>query len=178
MHKPIKLDLSDFKINLHDHVVNLLTERHVKLADLAEIVYNDQQKYNPDISRDFCLDAIDHVLQKREVQNIIMLGIYMDKQTDIDKNMDPYLRAILLRDEGLFQCDEALSTAITEVFGGIASSNRGYLDKTKPGIIGQVDRRTNSCNVFLDDILAAIVAAAESYVANKKPYGVYKEMEF
>lgn len=53
MHKPIKLDLPDFKINLHDHVVNLLTERHVKLADLAEIVYNDQQKYNPDISRDF-----------------------------------------------------------------------------------------------------------------------------
>lgn len=53
MHKPIKLDLPDFKINLHDHVINLLTERHVKLADLAEIVYNGQQKYNPDISRDF-----------------------------------------------------------------------------------------------------------------------------
>ena len=178
MHKPIKLDLPDFKINLHDHVVNLLTERYVKLADLAEIVYNGQQKYNPDISKDFCLDAIDHVLQKREVQNVILVGVQLDTLVDKGLLTDSYLKAILQEDSGQMQVDEVLSTAITEVFGSIASSNRGYLDKTKPGIIGKVDRRTDSCNVFLDDILAAIVAAAESYVANKSPYGVYKEMEF
>lgn len=33
------------------------------------------------------------------------------------------------------------------------------------------------CVVHLDDILAALVSAAEAYVANKKPMGIYQEME-
>lgn len=103
--------------------------------------------------------------------------VQLDKQADIDGAMNPYLRKILKNDENQFQIDELLSTGCVEVFGGVASSNRGYLDKTKPGIIGEVDRRRDTCNVFLDDILAAIVASAESYVANKKPQGVYEEME-
>lgn len=117
------------------------------------------------------------VLKKREVQNVVLTGIVVDKMVDIDGAMDPYLRKILKNDENQFQVDELLSTGCVEVFGGVASSNRGYLDKTKPGIIGVVDRRKYTCNVFLDDILAAIVASAESYIANKNPQGVYKEME-
>ena len=84
---------------------------------------------------------------------------------------------MIKNDENQFQVDELLSTGCVEVFGGVASSNRGYLDKTKPGIIGEVDGRTDTCNVVLDDILAAVVASAESYIANKKPQGAYKEME-
>lgn len=166
-----------FHVTLYEHVLNLLTERHVKIDDLAEIVYQGQVKYNDQITREYCRQAILHVLEKREVQNVILVGINMDKQVDSDKNMDPYLKTILQHDEGQFQVDESLSVAITEVFGGISSSNRGYLDKTKPGIIGEVDRRTKTCNVYLDDILAALVSAAEAYVANKKPMGVYREME-
>lgn len=64
-----------------------------------------------------------------------------------------------------------------EIFGGIGISNLGYLDHVKPGIIGKVDARKNSCNVFLDDILAGIVASAEAYVTNKHPMGVYQEFE-
>ena len=162
---------------LHNHVLGLLRERHVEVSEMAQIVYDGQVKYEPDITLDKCKQAILHVLKKREVQNVVLTGIYLDKQTDIDGAMDPYLRKILKNDENQFQVDELLSTGCVEVFGGVASSNRGYLDKTKPGIIGEVDRRTDTCNVFLDDILAAIVASAESYIANKKPQGAYKEME-
>lgn len=162
---------------LYKHVLGLLKERHVEISEMAQIVYDGQIAYEPDITLEKCKQAIIHVIKKREVQNVVLTGIYLDKRADTDGAMDPYLRKILKNDENQFQVDELLSTGCVEVFGGVASSNRGYLDKTKPGIIGEVDRRKDTCNVFLDDILAAIISSAEAYIANKKPQGTYKEME-
>lgn len=162
-------------VTLYDHTVNLLTERGIKLHDLSKIVYDGQVDYVPEITLVECENAIKHVLKKREVQNAVITGIYLDKQSREDDNMDPYLKEILRNDESQFQVDELLSTAVSDVFGGIANSNRGYLDKTKPGIIGIVD--SDKYNVFLDDLLAAIVAGAEAYIANKRPDGVYRKWE-
>ena len=162
-------------VTLYDHTVNLLTERGIKLYDLSKIVYDGQIDYVPEITLEECENAIKHVLKKREVQNAVITGIYLDKQSREDDNMDPYLKEILRNDESQFQVDELLSTAVSDVFGGIANSNRGYLDKTKPGIIGIVD--SDKYNVFLDDLLAAIVAGAEAYIANKCPDGVYQKWE-
>lgn len=164
-----------FSCTLHDHIINLLTEKHIKIDDLAVLVYNSQKKYNSKITREASRDAVMHVLAKREVQNLILVGLYLDQQSKKDEHMDPYLKAFLKEDSSQFQVDETLSTGIPAVFGAIASSNRGYLDKTKPGIIGEVDAQPY--NVFLDDLLAGIVAGAESYIANKESLGAYKEME-
>lgn len=162
---------------LYQHVLDLLDERHVDLARMAQIAYESQLPYEPGITLEKCKQAILHVLEKREVQNVVLTGINLDKMVDDDLVKDEYLNKILNEDSGQYQVDELLSTGCVEVFGGVASSNRGYLDKTKPGIIGEVDGRKDSCNVFLDDILAAIISSAESYIANKKPAGAYKEME-
>ena len=162
-------------VTLYDHTVNLLTERGIKLYDLSKIVYDGQIDYVPEITLEECENAIKHVLKKREVQNAVITGVYLDKQSREDTNMDPYLKEILSNDESQFQVDELLSTAVSDVFGGIANSNRGYLDKTKPGIIGIVD--SDKYNVFLDDLLAAIVAGAEAYIANTRPEGVYQKWE-
>ena len=162
---------------LYQHILDLLDERHVEVSELAQIVYDGQVKYEPDTTLDKCKQAILHVLKKREVQNVVLTGIVVDKMVDMGLIPDEYLAKILKEDSWQYQVDEVVSYGIGDVFGGVASSNRGYLDKTKPGIIGVVDRRKDTCNVFLDDILAAIVASAESYIANKNPQGVYKEME-
>lgn len=162
---------------LYQHVLDLLDERHVDLTRMAQIAYEGQIAYEPDITLEKCKQAILHVIKKREVQNVILTGIVVDKMVDQGLIPDEYLAKILKEDSWQYQVDELLSTGCVEVFGGVASSNRGYLDKTKPGIIGEVDGRTDSCNVFLDDILAAIISSAESYIANKYPQGVYKEME-
>lgn len=164
-----------FSCTLHNHIMDLLAKKHIKIDDLAILVYNSQKKYNPKITIEVSRDAVVHVLAKREVQNIILVGLYLDDKSKTDENMDPYLKAFLDEDSSQFQVDETLSTGIPAVFGAIASSNRGYLDKTKPGIIGKVDSKPY--NVFLDDLLAGIVAGAESYIANKESIGVYKEME-
>lgn len=170
-----KQENSKRTVTIYDHTVNLLTERGIKLYDLSKIVYDGQVDYVPEITLEECENAIKHVLKKREVQNAVITGVYLDKQSREDTNMDPYLKEILSNDESQFQVDELLSTAVSDVFGGIANSNRGYLDKTKPGIIGIVD--SEKYNVFLDDLLAAIVAGAEAYIANKHPEGVYQKWE-
>ena len=170
-----KQENSKRTVTLYDHTVNLLTERGIKLYDLSKIVYDGQIDYVPEITLEECENAIKHVLKKREVQNAVITGVYLDKQSREDTHMDPYLKEILSNDESQFQVDELLSTAVSDVFGGIANSNRGYLDKTKPGIIGIID--SEKYNVFLDDLLAAIVAGAEAYIANKYPEGAYQKWE-
>lgn len=156
--------------------MDLLDKRNVPVESLGGLVYAGQKEHNPDIELDECIDAVYHVLHKREIQNILLLGINVDMWVDRGIE-DRYLAEILKHDEGQFQCDETLSHGCVEIFGGIGISNLGYLDHVKPGIIGKVDARKNSCNVFLDDILAGIVASAEAYVANKHPMGVYREFE-
>jgi phosphatidylglycerophosphatase A len=162
---------------LYQHVLDLLDERHVDLTRMAQIAYESQLPYEPDITLEKCKQAILHVLEKREVQNVVLTGIVVDKMVDQGLIPDEYLVKILKNDENQYQCDELLSTGCVDVFGGVASSNRGYLDKEKPGIIGEVDRRKDSCNVFLDDLMSAIISSAESYIANKEPQGIYREME-
>lgn len=162
---------------LYKHILDLLRERHVEVSEMVQIVYDGQVKYEPDITLDKCKQAILHVLKKREVQNVVLTGIVVDKMVDMDLIPDEYLAKILKEDSWQYQVDEVVSYGIGDVFGGVANSNRGYLDKAKPGIIGEVDRRKRTCNVFLDDILSSIIASAESYIANKNPQGAYKEME-
>ena len=158
---------------LYKHILDLLRERHVEVSEMAQIVYDGQIKYEPDITIDKCKQAILHVLKKREVQNVVLTGIVVDKMVDMDLIPDEYLAKILKEDSWQYQVDEVVSYGIGDVFGGIANSNRGYLDKAKPGIIGEVDRRKRTCNVFLDDILSSIIASAESYIGNKEDQGAY-----
>lgn len=160
---------------LYQHVLDLLRERHVDLTRMAQIAYENQLPYEPGITLEKCKQAILHVLEKREVQNVVLTGINLDKMVDQGLIPDDYLTKILKNDENQYQVDEVVSYGIGDVFGGIANSNRGYLDKVKPGIVGEVDRRKKTCNVFLDDILSSIIASAESYIGNKKDQGAYAE---
>ena len=59
--------------------------------------------------------------------------------------------------------------SIVNVYGTIGLTNFGYLDKKKIGIIKKVDEeKCNRVNTFLDDIIAAIAAAAASRIAHSR----------
>nr|HPK29171.1 phosphatidylglycerophosphatase A [Bacilli bacterium] len=79
------------------------------------------------------------------------------------------LQTIIASDYGLYGIDEILALSIVNVYGSIGSTNFGYVDKVKPGIIGELDKKTNGkvVNTFLDDIVGAIAAAAASSIAHK-----------
>lgn len=148
-----------------------LRERGVKLSDIAEIVYSLQSPYIEDLSMEFCEYSVNKVLEKREVVNAVLTGIQIDKLAEKDLIEEPVL-SIIKSDEGLYGIDEILPLSIVNLYGSIGLTNFGYLDKEKPGIIRALDRaKSGAVNTFLDDIVAAIAAAAASRIAhsNKEP---------
>ena len=155
-------------IKMKDIAKNLLIERGAALQDIAQIVYDLQIKYIPSIVMQDCLDAIERVLDKREVQNAILTGIELDVLAETNKLSQP-LQSLINNDNPLYGIDEILVLSIVNVYGSIGLTNFGYVDKLKPGIIGTLDEEgkdPNKCNTFLDDIVGAIAAAAASSIAH------------
>lgn len=144
-----------------------MTKRGVKLEDIADLVYFLQEKYHPDLSMDECLENVDRVLTKREVQNAVLTGIQFDILAEKGQLEEP-LQEIITTDESLYGVDEILAFSIVNIYGSIGFTNYGYIDKLKPGILQYLnDKSTGKCHTFLDDIVGAIAAAASSRLAHR-----------
>lgn len=167
MYHPEENRLNDEK--KYHVIVKRLESRGVSLEDVADITLELQAKYLPSLTFDVVLDHVKRVVMKREVQNAILVGLELDILAEQGKLTEP-LSTIILSDYGLFGIDEILALSIVNVYGSIGLTNFGFVDKTKPGIIGRLDDKTShsgQCNTFLDDIVGAIAAAAASSVAHK-----------
>ncbi|OEF95577.1 phosphatidylglycerophosphatase A family protein [Desulfuribacillus alkaliarsenatis] len=147
-------------------IVNLLQERGVTVADIADIVYKLQSPYVADISKEVCEESILRVLNKREVQFTLYTGIALDQLAE--KNLLPEpLQGIIETDEPLYGVDEVLAAGITNVYGSIGLTSFGYLDKEKLGIIRKLDNHADQIHTFLDDLVAGIAAAASARIAHQ-----------
>lgn len=156
-------------VTLEKHALSLLEQRGVQLEDIAKIVLDLQSEYIDDLTLEICLENVKAVLKKREVQNAVITGIEIDIAAD-NRVFSPLLNDLLLRDEGLYGIDEILVLSIVNVYGSIGMTNFGYVDKLKPGIIGQLNsEKSECCNTFIDDIVGAIAAAAASRIAHSQP---------
>lgn len=155
---------------LEKAALDLLLERDVTIEEIAELVYDLQTPYNNSITMELCIDNVNAVLKKREVQNAILTGIELDVLCEEGKLSSP-LQEIIKNDEGLFGIDEVLALSIVNVYGSIGLTNFGYLDKVKPKIIERLDslKGDDEVNTFLDDIVGAIAAAAASRIAHAMP---------
>lgn len=155
---------------LHKVALKRLKDRGVTLEEIAELVYDLQKPYLTEITMDLCLDNVQAVIRKREVQNAILTGIELDVLCEENKLSSP-LQEIIKEDEGLYGIDEILALSIVNVYGSIGFTNYGFLDKTKPKIISRLDnhKNTQETHTFLDDIVGAIAAAAASRVAHDNP---------
>lgn len=157
-------------MNLKKITIKKLIERGVDINQLSKIVYEMQIVYNPKITLKECEKAIDNILSKREVIHTILTGIAIDECIE-QNNFDEHLYSIINEDNSLYGIDEVLALSIVNIYGSIAFTTFGYLDKTKPGIIGEIDKKgkkENHCNTFLDDIVCAIIGAGCSKIAHQK----------
>lgn len=144
-----------------------LKERGVEIKDIAELVYILQNKYHPELKFEDCVQNVEMVLRKREVQNAILTGIQLDVLAE-KKQLEEPLQSLVEVDEGLYGVDEILAFSIVNVYGSIGFTNYGYIDKLKPGILKNLnDKSSGKVNTFLDDIVGAIAAAASSRLAHK-----------
>jgi len=143
-----------------------LLEKGISVGKIAEIVYMLQAEYVPGLTVDECRDAVKTVLKKREVQHAILTGLALDALAEEGMLPQPLLD-IVKNDESLYGIDEVLAFAITNVYGSIGLTSFGYLDKTKVGIIGELNNRKGKrVNTFADDLVAAIAAAASARIAH------------
>jgi phosphatidylglycerophosphatase A len=157
--------------------LTLLSERGVKISDLADITYTMQKDYFPGLTMARCVDSVERVLAKREVQNAILTGIQLDLLAEQGKLLSP-LQEMVESDEGLYGCDEILALSIVNVYGSIGLTTFGFLDKSKPGIIGRLNDKSGTWrHTFLDDIAGAIAAAASSRIAHRRQADLEAELE-
>lgn len=152
---------------MYEKCVSLLRKRGVELNDIADCVIYLQKKYYPDLVESECLLAIRSVLEKREVQHAILTGLYLDIAAEQGMN-DSDLQYLMMNDAPLYGIDEVLAYGICNLYGSIALTNYGYIDKVKPGIIGRLNDEHQNCNTFLDDIVGAIAASAASKIAHTR----------
>lgn len=156
----------------YETVVERLRMRGVGLDAIARITYDLQKKYVPDLSVELCLEHVNKVVMKREVQNAVLTGLELDMLAEKKLISEP-LSTMLLEDHGLYGVDEVLALAIVNVYGSIGLTNFGYVDKSKLGIIKELDdmgKAPDVCHTFLDDIVGAIAAAAASSIAHRYAY--------
>jgi len=141
--------------------LELLESRGVKLDDIVDIVDFLQRPYTPDLDRKLCEHHVLAVLRKQQTFHTVQLAIKIDAAVEQGEFSKQY-NHIVGMDEGLFGVDESIATAIPLMYGTIALTNFGYLDKAKTGIIKELDsdHTEGKCNTFVDDLVCGLVAAA------------------
>jgi phosphatidylglycerophosphatase A len=145
-----------------------MARRGVTKEQIAQIVMLLQKDYFSSLTLEECVEHVEAVLSKREVQNAILTGIQLDMLAEEGKLLPP-LQDMIKHDEGLYGCDEILALSIVNVYGSIGLTNFGYVDKLKPGIIKKLNNKNSPrIHTFLDDIVGAIAAAASSRIAHRK----------
>jgi len=150
------------------HIIHVLEQRGVRIEDIAEIVHKLQIPYNPSLTLEECDDCVREVLKKREVQYTLYTGIALDEMAE-KKLLPTPLQDILEADEPLYGVDETLALGIVHVYGMIGLTSFGYLDKEKIGIIKGLNDKKSGIHVFLDDLVAALAAAASARIAHNNP---------
>lgn len=153
--------------SLKETVIRALASRGVLLGPIADIVLELQSPYNPHLSLEECLEAVDHVLDKREVQHAVLTGLSLDMLAERQELPEPLL-SIIREDEPLYGIDEILALSIVNVYGTVGLTSFGYLDKRKLGILDRINApQPGVVNTFLDDLVAAIAAAAGARIAHR-----------
>ncbi|WP_188208047.1 phosphatidylglycerophosphatase A family protein [Alkalibacillus aidingensis] len=145
-----------------------LEKRGVSVTSIAEIVYQMQKPYNEMLTLEECIDSVDRVLEKREIQHAILVGVELDVLAEQGKLSEP-LQSLVAQDEGLFGVDETIALGAALGYGSISVTTFGHLDKAKVGIIEKLDtKNSGQCHTFLDDIVGSIAANASSRIAHRE----------
>lgn len=150
----------------YQFVVDGLAKRGMTQSDLAQIVYETQHQYEPAVTMEECEEAVIDVMHKRELMNNAMVMLELDRLTEEGKIKEP-LSSIIKNDAGVFGVDETIALQIATIYGTIGTTNFGYFDRVKSGIMKKFDTADAHVNTFIDDLLSAIVAAVCGKIAHK-----------
>lgn len=137
--------------------------------NVSELAYQEQKGYLPDVPISEYEDAFNSVLEKREIQHMLITGFNLDVLAEQGQLLGP-LQAVVSEDRGTYGVDETLIQT-AQLYGTISVSNAYMLDKTKPGIIGKLNEKGPYCNTFADDMVCVLVGCIVGKVAHDNDPG-------
>lgn len=152
----------------YGYIMAKFYELGITVQSMAELVYDGQKPYEPDITMAYAMERVEKVLHRREVQHALLVALFLDESAQKGIMPEP-LQSIVASDDGLFGVDETIAISAAGLGGSIATSNFGALDKNKSGIIGRLNndqKEGKLVSTFLDDMISAIVAIAEGSTAH------------
>lgn len=142
---------------IYEFVQKELRKRGITAYSIGEIAYEMQHEYLPDYEISDFSEQFNEVLKKREVLNLLAFAFELDNLANKGAFSEP-IQSIIENDAGFWQIDEILASSLAQLFGMLAITNYGYLDKKKLGIAKALDG-ANSITVFSDDIVSALASA-------------------
>lgn len=145
-----------------------LERRGVTIEEVAKIVFEMQESFNEGLTLAHCVESVESVLQKREMQHALLVGIELDELAEQGKLSRP-LQQIIDTDEGLFGVDEMIGLGAVLTYGSIAVTTFGHLDRNKVGVIHELDTKVGGqVHTFLDDLVSSIAACASARIAHRQ----------
>lgn len=152
---------------LYNYVVDTLNKKGVTKTNIAEQAYRMQKRFYPNLTVDDYAKQVPKVLKKRDVLNILAVGLALD-EVATKKQLPEPLQSIVENDAGTFGVDEALAGNLSALYGNLSTSNTFYMDIAKQGIAKKLDRAPG-VNVFIDDLISALASAVIARNGHGKP---------
>lgn len=155
---------------LHNYVLGQLKVRDVDLTTMAENVYNIQVKFNSELTIKECREAIDKILMRRDILQLMAVSFQMDNMANLSQ-LDEPLQEIVANDRGEFGVDESIALAMCSEYGSIALTTFGRIDSKKVGDAKRLDDEQKSGGkiaTFTDDICLALIACGAAKVVHDK----------
>ena len=150
-----------------DYIKKRFNDLGITIKDMAEIVVQEQITHNPWLTQEIAEQAVERVIAKREVQHALVTALSIDELAERNALPIP-LQYIIEDDNSQYGIDESIALSTSMLYGTIASSNFGELDKKKPGIIGVLNDGQKSgkfITTMTDDMISAIIASAEGKIS-------------
>lgn len=145
-----------------------LERRGVSIEEIAKIVFEMQEPFNEGLKLPHCIESVESVLLKREMQHALLVGVELDELAEQGKLSRP-LQQIVDTDEGLFGVDEMIGLGAVLTYGSIAVTTFGHLDRNKIGVIRELDTKVGGqVHTFLDDLVSSIAACASARIAHRQ----------
>ena len=151
-----------------DYINARFDELGISRLELAQEVLKEQARHNPWMTLEDAYEAVEAVIRKREMQHALVTALTIDELAD-NKMLSEPMQSIIADDNPLYGIDETIALGTAGLFGTIAVTNFGFLDREKADLAKKLNDEQKAgghITTMTDDLVSLIIASAEGKVAH------------
>ena len=151
-----------------DYINARFEELGISRLELAQEVLKEQKPHNPWMTLEGANEAVEAVIRKREMQHALVTALTIDELADKKMLSEP-MQSIIADDNPLYGIDETIALGTAGLFGTIAVTNFGFLDREKTDLAKKLNDEQKAgghITTMTDDLVSLIIASAEGKVAH------------